>query len=115
MGVMYTKVLESWNAKELTDRKKWDNFRNQMIAEFEKLITAAAGPTLRQERYGGTYNMKKAANEGDSLSESIVHYDECVTAAESKVGNLESRLYQLKMGRPPMMAPQQQQMTYYIP
>ena len=87
-----------------------------MIAEFKKLIASGAGPTLVQEIYDGAYNMTEAADDGDCLAENIVHYAECVTAAESKVIDLESFLSQLEMGGPPMLAPQQQQqMAYYMP
>ena len=63
-----------------------------MIAEFKKLIASGAGPTLVQEIYDGAYNMTEAADDDDSLAESIVYYAEHETAAKSKVNYLESRL-----------------------
>ena len=47
-GVIYTKAPESWNEKELTNRKTWATLRHHMIAEFENLIASGAGPTLGQ-------------------------------------------------------------------
>ena len=41
-----------------------------------------------------------AADGGDSLAKSIIHYYEREMAAESKISNLESRLYQPEMGGP---------------
>ena len=71
-----------------------------MIVKFEKLIASSARPTLGQEGYGGAYNMTEVADDSDSLVESIVHYDESVTAADITISNLESRLYQPEMGGP---------------
>ena len=44
--------------------------------------------------------MTEVADDSDSLVESIVHYDESVTAADITISNLESRLYQPEMGGP---------------
>ena len=114
-GGIYTKSIEHCNAKELSNSKTWDTFRQHMIAEFGKIVASGAGPTLGQEGYFGAYNITEAANEGDSLAKIIGHYAENVTAANSKVSDLEIRLSQLEIGGPPMMAPQQQQMAYYMP
>ena len=51
--------------------------------------------------------MKEAADDGDSLSKSIVHFAEHAAAAEIKVSDLERLLSQLEMGHQPMFAPQQ--------
>ena len=64
---------------------------------------------LRQEGYGGAYTMVEVADE------SIIHYAEHATAADIKVSNLEICISQLEIGGPPMLAPQQQQMLYYMP
>ena len=48
-GGMYTKDPEHWNAKELTNRKTWATFRQNIIAEFEDIIASGARPTLGQE------------------------------------------------------------------
>ena len=52
-----------------------------MIAELEKLIVSGAGPTLGQEGYGVTYNMKEVSDEGKYLAKRILHYAEHVAAA----------------------------------
>ena len=83
-GSMYTKPLERWNAKALTDRKTWANFRQHMIAEFKKITASGAGPTIVQEVYGGAYNMTETADDGDSLVESIVHYTDRATEPRAR-------------------------------
>ena len=115
MNGMYINSLERWNPKALTNLKTWSTFRKHMIVKFEKLIASSARPTLVQEIYSGAYNMMEAADDGDSLAKSIVHYNERVTVSDIKVSNLERRLSQLEMGGPPMLAPQQQQMANYMP
>ena len=70
---------------------------------------------LVQEGYNSAYPITEVADNGGSLAEIIVHYAEHVTAAESKFSNIESRLSQLEMREPPMLAQQNQQMAYYIP
>ena len=86
-----------------------------MIAEFERIIASGAGPTIGQERYDGAYNMKEAADDGESLVKSIVNYTEHAAAAKSKVSNQEIRIYQLEMGGLLMLAPQQKKMANYMP
>ena len=51
--------------------------------------------------------MKEAADDGDSLAKSIIHFSEHAAAAEIKFSDLEIRLSQLEMGGQPMLAPQQ--------
>ena len=112
---MYTKSLERWNVKAITNRKTWAAFRQNMIAEFENINTSGAGPSLGQEGYGGAYNMTEATDNGDSMAESIVQYSEHATATNRKVIKLENRLSRLGIGGLSMLVPQQQQMVYYIP
>ena len=59
--------------------------------------------------------MTEAANDGESLAEIIVHYNERAAVAKSKVSHLEISLSQLEIWGPPILAPQQQQMAHYTP
>ena len=110
MGI-YSKEITRWNTKMATDCTIWENLRNHMIAEYEKLLAEGHGTTLAQEGYVTMFHATEDTNKNASLTESIVEYAERATVAERKMSNLENRLSMMEMNGPPTLAAQK----YYAP
>ena len=48
-GGLYTKAIERWQIKTKEDKKIRSNLRENLIAEYEKLLSEGGGTTLGQE------------------------------------------------------------------
>ena len=46
---LYTKALERWNVRAITDRKRWSDFCMFMIEQYERMLREGTGPTAAQE------------------------------------------------------------------
>ena len=108
---IYSKAIARWNSKATTNCIVWENFFNQMIEEYEKLLAKVGGMTLSQEGYGTEFHTTEENNDNASLVEIIVEYAERETVAKIKMSKLVSHLSMTKMNRPPPPAAQQ----YYAP
>ena len=47
-GGLYTQAIEQWQSKTKEDKKIWENFRQDLIAEYEKLLAEGGGTILCQ-------------------------------------------------------------------
>ena len=94
-GGIYIKAVEWWQSKTKEDNKIWANFRQRLIAEYEKLLEELGGKTLGQELYGTAFNATEATMDKSSITESIACYAKRATVAEVNIQALEDRLNQL--------------------
>ena len=49
IGGLYANTTERWNLKDTTIRQQWTDFKTHFIAEYEKMLAANGGTTMRQE------------------------------------------------------------------
>ena len=110
-GGLYANATERWNLKDRTILQQWMEFKTHFIDEYEKMLAANGVTTMGQEGYGTGGAYSAIDDDGSSLAESIVQYEERATQAEGKVNKLESRLAALEMGTPQT----QTQTGYYAP
>ena len=50
-GGFYTKALEKWNGRTVTNQIKWATIHRVMIGEYECILAEGAGTTMQQEGY----------------------------------------------------------------
>ena len=103
---LYSKAINRWTAKAIEDRRVWANFRAHMVTEYERMLAEGAGPTVAQEGWGGAFNATEdpaTDDDNTSLLESITHYAERATAAESDVSTLKSEMGELRAQMAAMM------------
>ena len=65
MGGFYTKSLEKWNGRSVTDWRKWETFRIVMVGEYECMLAEGAGTKMYQEDYGMAFHAKEALGYGE--------------------------------------------------
>ena len=73
----------------VADRSKWAAFRTFMVGEYERMLTEGSVTTIRQEGYGTEFHAKETMSDEETLTETIVKYEEQARQAESRVSELE--------------------------
>ena len=96
-GGPYTKAIENWQSKTKEDKSIWGKLRQNLIAEYGKLLAEGGGTTLGQERYGTAFNSTEYIMDKSFITESIFCYAEHGTAEEGKLQTLEELLNQLEI------------------
>ena len=71
-GGLYTKAVEWWKRKTTAYKNIWANFRQHLIAEYEKLLAKGVITTFAQEGYGTIFNATEGTTDNSSITESIV-------------------------------------------
>ena len=87
-GGLYNKAVERWHRETKRDKRIRANFCQNLITEYEKLLTEGGGTTLGQNGYWTAFNATEAAMEESSVAESIFCYAERAAVLERKVKSL---------------------------
>ena len=51
-GGLYTKTIERWQSNTKSEKRIWENFHQNLIADCENILPERGGTTLGQEWYG---------------------------------------------------------------
>ena len=80
-GGFYTKALEKWNGRLVTDQRKWATFRRAMVGEYERMLAEGSGKTIHQKGYGTAFHAKETMCDEETLTETIAKYAEQASQA----------------------------------
>ena len=67
-GGFYTKALENWNGRLLSDQRKWETFRTVMVGEYKFMLAERSVTTIHQEGYGTAFHAKETTRDEESLT-----------------------------------------------
>jgi hypothetical protein len=120
-GGLYAKCMTRWRQRDIKDKKKWREFVQFVVKEYERLQQESGGTTLGQEGYSGAFMGTEGSpdDDGSSLAASVVEFAEEASHTDIRVSELEARLAAFEMGakgqQQQQYGPMPPQTMYYMP